>query len=350
MADFMSTALRYLRVAPLILICFTILVFTNLASAGDKKRIVILETMTLPLVQQGSEWFREGMAQAGHVEGQNVEFLVLNADGNLDRARQLLKQELDNQVPDMVVTVATLASRAGREILKDSDIPQVFFYVADPVKEEFVTALGQNSASNITGRTHVIPATAKLQVVAQSLSQKVSSGKFRIGLIHSTYPSAISDSNKIIAAAADYPQFEFTNLPFEYSDGENGKEKMKNAALDLLNQSKDKVDLLWYSSGPVENDPGFLRAVQETGIPVVFANNALATEYGALISLFTNPRIVGLAAASQADAIIKGGAVDTIPVTRLDRFAVAVNVTTAAQLEAVIPSELLKLAEDNIYR
>ena len=110
--------------------------------------------MSLPFLQNTTKWFRRGLTDLGYAEGKNFEVQVLNAEGKFARAQELLSKILAEGRVDLVVSVATLASWASRELLKNGNVPQVFTVVADPVGEGFVSAIGQKSGSNITGQTH----------------------------------------------------------------------------------------------------------------------------------------------------------------------------------------------------
>ncbi len=333
-----------------ILLSILVLSVTSQSSANSVKRIVVVETMTLPLVQGGTEWFRKGMSDLGYTEGENVEYIVLNAKGNIDRAQNLLNAELEKQKPDMVISVATLASRATRKILKDQDIPQVFFFVADPIKEGFVSAIGEKSGTNITGRTHVVPAMAKIEVVKQSVKPLTSAGPLRVGIIHSSYPSATSDTTQLMTAAKNDPELKFIDLGFDYVPGEEGRTKMLDNAMELIEQRRSEFDALWFAAGPSENDLDFLKALKLKNIPILFSNHDNAVKSGALLAMVSNEQVNGTAAANLADQIFKGQDPSEIPITRPNTYIISLNITTATELGTVIPSTLLELAGKNIYR
>ena len=131
--------------------------FSGNARGSESKTVVVLETMTLPFLQETTRAFRESMSEMGYVDGKGVVYRIINANGNSDQARKMLDDALARETPDLVVSIATLASRVARTRLKETPIPQLFAIVADPVGEGFVSEIGQNSGSNITGRTHAIP-------------------------------------------------------------------------------------------------------------------------------------------------------------------------------------------------
>lgn len=321
----------------------------NVARA-ESRHIIIVETMTLPYLQATTSWFRKEMEELGYADGRSVTYSVLNAQGNFDRAKELLSGALGQQKPNMVLSIATLASRASRQLLEGGDIPQVFAIVADPVSEGFVDSVGIHSKTNITGRTHVLPAKAKLEVVAQSVARVQNKNPCRIAVLRSTYPSASSDAQQLLQNADAYPNIEMSELVFDYVAGNKGRERMRLAATALVKANKSKIDGLWLAVGPNELDQDYIRAILELGVPVVYSGNKKAVEAGAMLSLLSTAEINGRSVAALADAIFKGTPAGNIPVTRPETFSVGLNIATATRLGFIIPSNIVELAEGNIVR
>lgn len=320
------------------------------AHANDMRRVIVVETMTLPYLQSTTRWIRDALDGLGYKDGQSIDYTVLNAQGNLEQANRLLADALAKQKVDLVVSVATLASRAARQTLKGQTLPQVFAIVADPVGEGFVPAIGRKSGSNITGNTHVVPATAKLRVVAQSIESLTKERPFRIGLLHSTYPSAVSDSAYLFKEIGDFPEIDLSELVFNYRDGDAGRAEMREAAVALIKANAGKLDGLWLAVGPNQLDKEFLETILKMELPVLYTEGELAGRAGAMLGLRSSPENNGRAAAALVDAIFKGANASDIPVSRPDAFSVTVNLTTATKIGAVIPSHILELAGENIYR
>ena len=320
------------------------------AIAAEKRHVIVQETMTLPLVQSTTEWFRKEIVSLGYADGGSISYRVVNTEGNADTAKQLLSSAIRQEAPSMVVSIATLASRALRQLLNDGETPQVFAIVTDPVGEGFVPTVGKAGASNVTGRTHVVPAAAKLQVVAQSIAALSENAPFRIALLRSSYPSPQSDAKQLLQQVHNYPGIALVELPYDYIPGEAGRETMHKAAIPLLKKNSARIDGVWLATGPNEHNSDFVRDVLATGKTIVCANNKKAVHAGALLCLVSTAEINGRSIAALADAIFKGTPAGEIPVTRPDSFSVGLNVATATKLGIVIPSHIVELAEGNIVR
>jgi putative ABC transport system substrate-binding protein len=126
---------------------------------------------------------------------------VLKANGSSQLAESQLKASLREKKPNLVVTNATLASKAAVRILKGTNIPQLFVTVSDPVGSKIVEKIGVPTGKNITGRVHNITRETKVKLVLQLIGNKVKKRPIRYGYIHSTYPSSMGDIQKLKALA-----------------------------------------------------------------------------------------------------------------------------------------------------
>jgi len=329
---------------------FILLSISSPSAAQDAKNVVVLETMTLPFLQGTTSWLRKSLTKMGYSDGVKVKYTVLNADGNFANAQSLLSQAISNQKIDVVVSVATLASRASRTLLDGKDIPQVFAVVADPVGEGFVSEIGAVSGSNITGRTHVVPASAKLSIVSKSLSALTKNKQFRVAILRSTYPSAASDAQQLIASAEQYPTLALKDLAFPYTPGEAGRSEMRRAATKLLIENKLDIDGIWLATGPNQLDAAFIRHIGSHGVPIVFVGSTVGIEQGGLIGLLSSAEINGRSVAGVVASILKGVPARDIPIVRPERFKAGMNLSTAEKMGVIVPVEVLELVGGNVYR
>lgn len=329
-------------------LCFWLLPQSAVASETPKQ-VVILQTLASPFLAKSTAQFRSEMTRLGFRDGTDVSYRVLNAKGDYDQGKSLLTDAIDKSPPDLVVAVATLATRAGRDLLSGTKIPLMFMIVTDPVGEGFVSEMGKTSGSNITGQSHVVPVESQLALVSQILLTARRDTPFRIGILRSTYPSAAGEAAQLQAVANQFPVVSFTELGFPYLPGDSGRPKMNKAAVELVNRYKDTLDGIWLVAGPNQSNLDFVTAVLATGMPVVNSGNIRNARLGAMLALQSTVELNGKAAAEAASAILSGTAPSDIPVTRPSKFIAGVNVLTAARLGAVIPSGILELAQENVF-
>lgn len=101
------------------------------------------------------ESFRQGLRDAGYVEGKNVILEMRFADGHLDRLPQLVNEVIGLNV-DVLVVGSTVAAVAAKRAT--TTVPIVFAGLTDPVSTGIVASLAR-PGGNITGATFGVGAS-----------------------------------------------------------------------------------------------------------------------------------------------------------------------------------------------
>jgi len=129
----------------------------------------IVEHRALNAVRQG---IIDVLAEAGYVEGENVEYILGNAQGDFSVAMSIAQNFLAQGV-DLVVSISTPASEPIVQVFKDTNVPVVVSAVTDP------EGLGLTSYPNVTGTSDMIDVPSDL-----ALLKELVPGLTKVGMVY----------------------------------------------------------------------------------------------------------------------------------------------------------------------
>jgi putative ABC transport system substrate-binding protein len=279
--------------------------------------------------------FRNGLKEAGFIEGYNVAVEYRWAEGQLDRLPALAADLVSRQVSVITAdTRATLIAKAAT-----ATIPIVFSSGGDPVKLGFVTSLNR-PGGNITGASFLTAAVA---------------GK-RLELLRELIPAAtVIDYLVNPDSALGQP---------EIADAEAAVRKhgLKLHVVNVVNARGEydfdqafativqhRPDALFVAGDPVllfrrrELVPFVARHV----IPAIY-NQREYVLAGGLMSYGTNISDAARQAGVYVGRILKGEKPGDLPVTQSTRFELIINLNTAKTLGLKVPLTLQVAADEVI--
>jgi ABC-type uncharacterized transport system substrate-binding protein len=285
-----------------------------------------------PLRQQIAG-FREGLKEAGHVEGQNVTIEYRYAEGQPDRFPALVSDLVRRQVAVLVVT-----SNAGALAAKQATatIPIVFSVGDDPVKARLVDSLNRPSG-NMTG---VYQFTTGLEAK-------------RLGLLHDLVPKATT-----IAVLID-PNF--SGAETQLRDVQEAASRLGVQLVVLRASAESDFDAAF--STLVQQRAGALLVCaspffngRRDQLVVLAARHAVPAIYewrdfaaaGGLMSYGTVLADAYRQAGVYAGRILKGAKPAELPVVQATRFEFVINLSTAKALGIEVPPTLSAHADEVI--
>ena len=278
--------------------------------------------------------FRQGLNEAGYVEGRNVAIEYRWARGQYDRLSELAADLVRRQVTVMIAssTPAVLAAKAAT-----TTIPIVFTTGDDPVKLGVVASLSR-PGGNSTGVT-----TLNVEVAPKMLE-----------LLHEMVPKATVIA--LLVNPANSAQAEATTRETQIAARRLGLE------LHVLHASAER-----------EFDAAFASAVQlRAGALVIGADiffntrseqlGALAFRYavpaifpwresaaaGGLMSYGTNITSLFRQVAIYSSRVVKGEKPADLPVQQPVKLELIINLKTAKALGLQVPDKVLALADEVI--
>ena len=314
-------------------------------------RVVIIETGPLPVVINTKDAFIDELTLV--MPDHEIDVEIYNAEGLEEKARSIVETITEQAAPDLLVPIATLATRAVYNFSAAAEIPTLFMTVADPVKEGIVTAFGEHSTSNITGESHVLDAKVKLDMLDGLLKASALEEPITIGLVHSEYPSSKSSVESLLALESQYDNVKFVTVSTAYVEGTLGLGAMRAGIVEVLKEKVETsgLDAYWLSTGPLLQADDLINVIyKETKLLPIFAESIESVQQGALLGVVADEKSIGKSGALRAKRILSGERANTMAVTRMDKYTIGVNVSTAIKMHIPIPSTYLKLSKDHVYQ
>jgi putative tryptophan/tyrosine transport system substrate-binding protein len=276
--------------------------------------------------------FRQGLADSGYVEGQNVTIEYRWADGRYDRLPELAA----DLVRRGVNVIATPASTPGALAAKAATgtIPIVFGVGGDPVQLGLVASLNR-PGGNATGVNFF---TIELMAKRMQLLRELVPAAKRVALLVNPTDRSNESTQRDVETAAIGQQV----LAFEAATG-----REIDAAFESM--AREKVDALFVAGGA-------FFAARRVQLAVLAAHHAVPATYpersfveaGGLMSYGTNLadtcRQVGVYAAR----ILKDTKPADLPVTQATKFELVINLNTARAFHFEVPATLLARADEVI--
>jgi putative tryptophan/tyrosine transport system substrate-binding protein len=275
----------------------------------------------------------EGLAALGWTDQSNPRLDVRWSSGNVERARVLAK-DLVEQQPDVLVAATTPAAAA---LLHETrTIPIVFFAVSDPVGAGFVQSLPRPGA-NMTG---FINLEASMGGKWLELLKEVAPRLKRVALMFNpdTAPGGGAFFQPAFEAAARALNIETITSTIR-SDAEIDK------AVESLGRERGELVL--------ESD-FFLGVHRRTIIAaaalqkVPFIAEVVYPREGGLIGYGPDYRDIFRRSATYIDRILKGANPAGLPVQVPTKFELVINLKTANALGLTVPPGLLVAADEVI--
>lgn len=333
-----------------VLLC-VLCMFGSAVKADDRQHVIVLETMTAPIVQQFTKAFLDELPRLGYSDSE-IEITRLNADGNADRAKSLLADEIGRSKPDLVVSVATLASKVAKEQLASTEMPLVFMCVTDPVGAGLIDEIGVADGQPITGKAHYVPVGVKIDLVMRVLrSAKPDQSIVRFGYIYTDYSADLSDLKRLQAAVSDKAEIEFVPFKIPYRPVNENKDYLLSQIAMGVDALDSKVDFFWAPRGALAVLPEYDEIIlDQAQSPLLVGATEASVEKGALLHITADPVAQGVDVALIVQKILQGESVRAIPSSLAGKLQFSINLKTAIKNRLVISSDMLELAGDKVYR
>jgi putative ABC transport system substrate-binding protein len=291
--------------------------FLSVRSAGDDTN--------------GLAAFRQGLKEAGYIEGQNAHIAFRWADGHYDRLPALAAELVQIRVAVIVASGGVPSAQAAKAATATIPIVMV---AGDPVRSGLVASLNR-PGGNVTG---VSPLSALLE-------QK------RLGMLHELVPKAT-----VIAVLVDP---DYPDADFQLNDTQEAASRLGQRIQVHHARSEREIDAAFASLVQqradallVTADPFF--TIRREQIVALATRHALPTMYnqrpfaaaGGLISYGPDFGDVVRQVGIYTGRILKGAKPADLPVVQSSKFELVINLKTAKALGLEVPPGVLAIADE----
>jgi putative ABC transport system substrate-binding protein len=276
--------------------------------------------------------FREGLKEAGFVEGQNVAIEYRSADGHLDRLPTLVADLIRRPVAVIVGnTPSALAAKAAT-----TTIPIVFVTGTDPVRDGLVVSLNR-PGGNVTGVSFL---AGELGTKRLELLRQVAPTATTIAvLVNPNSPETVAKQREVQAAAQAIGQLVII------LDVENVRD-IESAFATFVQRG---AGALLIGTGPFMNShrERLAALAAHSRLPAIFSLREFPAA-GGLMSYGTSITDGYRQAGKYVGRILKGEKPADLPAMQSTKFELVINLKTAKALGLEIPDKLLALADEVI--
>jgi putative tryptophan/tyrosine transport system substrate-binding protein len=277
--------------------------------------------------------FRQGLRDAGFIEGENATVEYRWADNQIDRLPALTAELVRRQVAVIAVGGGIPSASAAKTVA--TTIPLVFVVGDDPVKHGLVASLAR-PAGNLTGINMLAVELAAKRL--ELLRDLVPAGIRIAVLIAPTFATGIELRDVDSAARAMGLQIRVLNVS-------------TNREIDAAFATfvSERPDALFVGAAPFFTD----RRVQlaqlaaRHALPAIYFDRINA-EVGGLMSYGASLTDAYRQLGVYTGRIVKGAKPADLPVVQSTKFELVINLSTARMLGLAVPDKLLAAADEVI--
>ena len=301
--------------------------------AGKVPRLGILWPYSSSIAAPFAEAFRQGLRDAGYVEGRNILVEERWAEGSFDRLPSLAADLVGRRV-DIMLVASTPAVQAAQQATKT--VPIVMTLVSDPVEDHIVASLAR-PGGNVTGLSLMHPElSGKRLALLKEVNPKISRAAVFWSSSTPAYRVVLSETET--AARALGVQLQIVEV--------RGNTGVDTAFAAITRERIGALVVL----------PDAMFRNQHRRIIDLAAKNRLPTMYwsrelveaGGLMAYGANFPDVFRQAATFVDKIVKGAKPGDLPIEQPARLELVINLKTAKALGLTIPQSVLLRADQVI--
>ncbi len=295
---------------------------------GKEARIGVIQFTQHASLDDAYKGFKDGLAQAGYIEGENLTLDFQNASGEVGNCQSICDGFSTNG-EDLVLAIATPAAQTAVKVFGTTDVPVLFTAVTDAVEAQLVDSV-EAPGKNVTGTSDMPVIKDQISIIKDVLPEVKT-----IGILYTS-----SEANSEIQAREAEAAAKELGLETVVATSSS-----TNDIPQVIDSVVGNVDAIY-----IPSDNGFASAMGtvknaavQNQLPVFCAVEAMIQE-GGIATTAINYYELGKQTAAQAVKILEGGSASQMPVEFQENMSIVVNDTFAKEVGVTVPSEILDKA------
>ncbi|HRA04785.1 MAG TPA: ABC transporter substrate-binding protein [Arachnia sp.] len=296
-------------------------------SAASKASVSIgaVTFVSHPSLDAVYEGIKEGLAEAGYVEGENLTLDLQNPQTDQATLSNIVNTFAASD-KDLFVAIATPPAQALAQVIQDR--PIVFASVTDPVAAGLVESM-DNPGGNVTGTSDQLPTDEQLAVI-----QRIMPDVKTVGIVYSS-----AEVNAQVQAEAAVEAGAELGIEVKTATITNSSE---------VQQAAESLDVDAYFvlvDNTVVSAMESMIQVAEQRQRLLVTSDPDSVQRGAAAALATDYKAQGLQTAGIIARIIEGADPASTPVELQESLQLVVNPAAAERMGLTIPDDVLAEAD-----
>ncbi len=298
---------------------------------ADMPTVAMTQIVDHPSLNAISQGVIDGLAEDGFVQDKSVKINREIAQGDFGIATQIAKKFAGDR-PDVIIPISTPSAISALTATR-GQIPIVFTAVTDPIGAKLVKNFGK-TGKNITGISDSIDIPAHFEIIKQIVPNAR-----RIGRIYNPAEENSVSTNKDLQNYIKNSDYVLVEAVATKSS------EVLTAARSLVG----KVDMIYvaHDNTPVSALEGVIKVAEDNDIPI-FAADLFSAERGILAGIGFDEYDMGRQAGKMAAQILKGEKAGEIPVIKMNKLHLAINLDAAKKMGVTLSPEVLNRANQII--
>jgi putative ABC transport system substrate-binding protein len=297
--------------------------------AQQPKIYKIGELTARPGLRRTSDEFLQALRELGYIQGKNIAFEVLSAEGKPDRFPALANELIRHKV-DILVASSNAEALALKNATKK--IPIVFYTGGDPVKAGLVESLAR-PGGNVTGVTLISAELfgKRLEILKETIP-KLS----RAAVLWVPGPLRMSAWEETLKPARE--------LGIELHSMEIRSADELDTAFKQTLESRSSAVVMQLHPLFAANQKEIVNRATKSRLPMIYPRRDFVAT-GGLMSYGSDRDEPFRRAAALVDKILKGANPADLPVEQPTKFELVINLKAAKQIGLAIPANVLARAD-----